>query len=89
MSEEIMEEYVVFTDTTKDGKVIEMAVVDEFEYEKKEYIVSAVVAGEEIVGDDLFIYRVKPGKDFAVERITAPGEYEKIAEAYGELEKMA
>lgn len=84
--EENYQEYVTFATKDKDGNDIEMAVVDEFEYSRKNYVVTAIVTGDEIAGDERFIYRVKPGTEFAVEKITVPGEYEEVANAYLEME---
>ena len=36
-------EYVTFTITTKDGEEVEMAVVDEFDFEDKHYVVGALI----------------------------------------------
>lgn len=86
-AEDNYQEYVTFTVTASDGSEIEMAVVDEFEFERKNYVVSAVVRDDTVDENDLFIYRLilKAGDDFEVEKITAPGEYERIAEAYMEM----
>lgn len=86
--EDSMEEYVTFNITSKDGEEIEMAVIDEFEFERKNYVVSAVVKGDIVDEENLFIYRLKlkGQEDFEVEKITAPGEYEKVAEAYLAME---
>ena len=86
-AEDNYQEYVTFTVTASDGSEIEMAVVDEFEFERKNYVVSAVVRDDTVDENDLFIYRLilKAGGDFEVEKITAPGEYERIAEAYMEM----
>ena len=43
--EEIFEEYVTFHVTASDGSDVEMAVVDEFDFEDKHYVVGAVVTG--------------------------------------------
>lgn len=88
INNEEMDEFVVFTTTTKDGKEIELAVVDEFEFEKKNYVAASLVEGDTIVGDDIYIYqlKLKAGDEFEIEKITAPGEYEKVAEAYLALE---
>ena len=81
-----MMEYVTFMVKSKDGNDIEMAVTDEFEFERKNYVVAAVVEGDEIIEDSLYIYKVKPGAEFDVEKITEPGEYERVAEAYATIE---
>ena len=87
MSEE-SQEYAVFKVNDKDGNEVEMAVVDEFNYEKKDYVVGAVVEGDEINEDSLYIYSVKlKADDFEVEKITDAKEYERIAEAYLKIEQ--
>lgn len=75
-------EYVTFMVTAADGTEVEMAVVDEFEYENKNYVAAARVEGDTIDEDGVYIYRVKAGEEFAVEKITNQSDYEKIAEAY-------
>lgn len=81
-------EYLTFTSTTKDGKEIELAVVDEFEFEKKTYVVGALVTDDTIDEDSLFIFRsLLKGEDFTTEKIEDAKEYQRIAEAYLALEK--
>jgi len=76
-------EYITFTATTKDGGEIELAVVDEFEFEKKTYVVGALVTEDTIDEDSLFIFRsIIKGEDFTTEKIEDPEEYARIAEAY-------
>lgn len=86
---EEFQEYITFTTTTKDGREIEMAVVDEFEFERKNYIVSALVENDEILDDNRFIYKMilKADGSFEAEKISNPKEYERIAKAY--LEDVA
>lgn len=81
-----MQEYATFTTTTKEGKEIEMAVVDEFEYERKHYVVGAIIENETINEDGMYIYRsVINGEDFTVEKIDSEAEYMKVAKAYMEM----
>ena len=81
-----MQEYATFTTTTKEGKEVEMAVVDEFEYERKHYVVGAIIEDETINEDGMYIYRsVINGEDFTVEKIDSEAEYMKIAQAYMEM----
>ena len=81
-------EYYIFHITAKDGSDVEMAVVDEFEFEKKHYIVGAVIKGDEIVDDGRYIYRsVMKGDDFTVEKIKREFDYRRIAEAYMRMEE--
>ena len=41
--QEEFKEYVTFTTTNREGNEIEMAIVDEFEYEHKNYVVGALI----------------------------------------------
>jgi len=80
-------EYVTFHVTAKDGADVEMAVMDEFEYDHKQYVVGAVVEGDTILEDGLYIYRsIINGDDFTVEKIGKEDEYKKVAEAYMEMD---
>ncbi len=86
MTEEL-KEYITFTIIAKDGSEVELAVVDEFEFEHKNYVVGAVIEGDVINEDGLYIYRARlVGDDFVAEKITNQIEYEKIAKAYMEME---
>ncbi len=79
-------EYITFYTTTSDGIEVEMAVVDEFEYDNKDYVAAAVVEGDTINDDGVYIYRIKAGTDeFQVEKITNRIDYEQIAAAYMEM----
>ncbi|MBQ7840108.1 MAG: DUF1292 domain-containing protein [Lachnospiraceae bacterium] len=81
------EEFVTFFVTAKDGTRIEMAVVDEFDFENKHYLVSAVVKEDEIADDGRYIYRcIMKEDDFEVEKIAREFEYKRIAEAYMSME---
>lgn len=89
---EIMEddfnEYAIFTITNQDGKEVEMAVIDEFEVDHKTYVSAAVIEGDTINEDGLYIYRVKVSSDdFEVEKITDKNEYEAVAQAYMDMEE--
>lgn len=81
-----MKEYITFTTTNKDGEPVELAVVDEFEFEHKNYVVGALIVDDAINEEGLYIYRVKTtGDDFVVEKITNQVDYQKIAKAYMEI----
>ena len=85
--QEEFKEYATFTTTNREGNEIEMAVVDEFEFEKKHYIVGAVIKGDEIVDDGRYIYRcVMKDGEINAEKITCPSDYEKVVKAYMEME---
>ena len=86
MQEEV-KEYTIFTTTNKEGQEIEMAVMDEFEFEHKIYVVGALIEEDIINEDGLFIFKVKEmGEEIKVEKISNPTEYQKIAQAYMEME---
>lgn len=82
-------EYVTFTVTTKTGDTVEMAVVDEFDFENKHYVVGALIKEDEIVDEGRYIYKLvmKDGdEEFKVEKIGREFEYNRIAEAYMSME---
>ena len=72
------EEYITFNVTAKDGSEVEMALMDEFDFEGKHYVVGAVIKDEVSIIE-------KDG--FRVEKITREFEYKRIAEAYMEMEE--
>ena len=79
--------YVTFTVTASDGTEVEMAIVDEFDFENKHYIVSARVVDDVISDEGQYIYRAKMnGDDFVPEKITNQVDYERIVKAYVEME---
>lgn len=83
---EEFKEYVTFTVTTSEGEEVEMAVVDEFTFENKNYVAAARVVDDTIDEEGLYLYKVKLGdEDFSVEKISNKVEYEKIAKAYMEM----
>lgn len=81
-------EYVTFHTTSRDGADLEMAVVDEFDFEGRHYVVGALIEGDSIAEEGRYIYRsVITGDDFTVEKIRNQIDYEKIARAYMEMEE--
>lgn len=81
-----MEEYITFMITSSTGEEIEMAVVDEFQFENRDYVAASRVVDDTIDQEGIFIYRVKPGDEFAVEKINNKIDYEKVARAYMDME---
>ncbi len=83
------EEYVTFHITARDGRDVEMAIVDEFQYKKKTYVVTAVVVEDDsLSGQGQYIYRYRmTGDDFQVEEIRNHIEYEEVVRAYMEMEE--
>jgi len=81
-------EYITFHVTSKDGADVELAVVDEFDFENKHYVVGAVVEDDTINEEGLYIYRsIIEGDDFKVEKIAREFDYKRIANAYMEMEE--
>ena len=81
-------EYITFHVTSKDGADVEMAVVDEFDFENKHYVVGALVEDDTINEEGLYIYRsIIEGDDFKVEKIAREFDYKRIAKAYMEMEE--
>lgn len=81
-------EYITFHVTSKDGADVEMAVVDEFDFENKHYVVGALVEDDTINEDGLYIYRsIIEGDDFKVEKIAREFDYKRIAKAYMEMDE--
>ncbi|MBQ8327079.1 MAG: DUF1292 domain-containing protein [Lachnospiraceae bacterium] len=81
-------EYVTFHVTAKDGSDVEMAVMDEFDFENEHYVVGAVIQDDTILDDGRYIYRsVIEGEDFKVEKIKREFDYNRIAQAYMNMEE--
>ena len=86
--EQEFQEYVTFHVTAKDGSDVEMAVMDEFDFENKHYVVGAVVKDDTILDDGRYIYRAVVNEDdFTVEKIGREFEYKRIAEAYMNMDE--
>ena len=80
------EEYITFKITTSTGEEMELAVIDEFEFENKNYDVAAKITGDTIDEEGLYLYEVKEARDdFNVEKIRNQFTYEKVAKAYMEM----
>ena len=85
MSDEYIE-YEVFNDVTAEGKEIELAIVDKFDFEDSSYVVAALVEGDEISEDGLFVYRLEgSGEDAEIVKIEDPDEYSRVADAYANI----
>ena len=80
------EEYVTFHIIARDGADVEMAVVDEFDFEKRHYVVGAVVKDDVIDDEGRYIYESHiEGDDFTVQKIKKDFDYRRIAKAYMEI----
>lgn len=88
LMENEFQEYVTFHVTARDGSEVELAVVDEFDFEDKHYVVGAVVEDDTINDEARYIYlSVIDGDDFTVEKIEKEFEYNRIAQAYLHMEE--
>ena len=77
------EEYITFHVTASDGSDVEMAVMDEFDFEDDHYVVGAVIKDDMIDDEGRYIYKsVIQGDSFTVEKIKREFDYKRIAEAY-------
>ena len=82
------EEYVTFHVTASDGSDVEMAVVDEFDFEDDHYVVGAVIKDDTIDDEGRYIYKsVIKGDTFIVEKIKREFDYKRIAEAYMSMDE--
>lgn len=80
-------EYVTFQVTAKDGSEVELAVVDEFDFEHKHYVTGALIKDDVIDEEGVYIYRcIVKEEDFTVEKITDEEEYKKVINAYMKME---
>ena len=87
LMENEFQEYVTFHVTARDGSEVELAVVDELDFEDKHYVVGAVVEDDTINDEARYIYlSVIDGDDFTVEKIEKEFEYNRIAQAYLHME---
>ena len=82
------EEYITFHVTASDGSDVEMAVMDEFDFEDDHYVVGAVIKDDMIDDEGRYIYKsVIQGDSFTVEKIKREFDYKRIAEAYMSIDE--
>ena len=68
------------------GKDIEFAITEEFDFEGKHYILCAEVTGDEINDEEVYLFRaIMEDAEITVESIETEEEYDRIVEAYYEL----
>ena len=85
---EDFKEYATFTVKNKEGEEVELAVVDEFDFEHKHYVVGALIEGDTINEDGLYINKAKITEDdFTVEKIAKKKKKKKISKAYMEMDE--
>ena len=82
------EEYITFHVTASNGSDVEMAVMDEFDFENEHYVVGAVIKDDTIDDEGRYIYKsVIQGDSFTVEKIKREFDYKRIAEAYMSMDE--
>ena len=87
LNEEEMVEYDTFT-YDLNGKVMEWAITDEFEFEGKKYIVCAEVLGDALSEEGLYLFEKveDDGEEITVKNIDSEEEYDRAVDAYCALE---
>ena len=84
-NEEEMVEYDTFT-YELNGKTMEWAIVEEFEYEEKTYIVCQEVVGDTLSDEGLYLFEgVSEGEEITVRNIDSEEEYNRVVDAYCEM----
>ena len=82
-NEEEMVEYDTFT-YELNGKVMEWAIVEEFEFEEKTYIVCQEVVGDSLSDEGLYLFEgVSEGEEITVRNIDSEEEYNRVVDEYG------
>jgi uncharacterized protein YrzB (UPF0473 family) len=72
------------------GKDIEFAITEEFDFEGKHYILCGEVKGDEINDEEVYLFRaVMEENEITVESIETEEEYDRIVEAYYEMSEDA
>lgn len=85
VNEDEMVEYDTFT-YELNGKTMEWAIVEEFEFEGKTYIVCQEVVGETLSDEGLYLFEgVSEGEEITVKNIDSEDEYNRVVDAYCEL----
>lgn len=85
VNEEEMVEYDTFT-YELNGKNMEWAIVEEFEFEGKTYIVCQEVLGDALSDEGLYLFEgVSEGEEITVKNIDSEEEYNRVVDAYCEL----
>lgn len=82
LKDDEMVEYDTFT-YELNGKVMEWAITEEFEFEGKTYIVCAEVVGEELSDEGLYLFEgISEGEEITVRNIESEEEYNRVVDAY-------
>lgn len=89
VNEEEMIEFETFT-IDLNGRTTEWAVMDEFKFEGKDYLICGEVVGDGISDAGLYIFEGKSeGDELEVRNLDSEEEYTRVAEAYCNLSEEA
>ena len=81
-NEEELVEYDTFT-YELNGKVMEWAIVEEFPFEEKTYIICQEVLGDTLSDEGLYLFEgVSEGDEITVKNIDSEEEYNRVVDAY-------
>lgn len=84
VNEEEMVEYDTFT-YELNGKTMEWAIVEEFKFEEKTYIICQEVLGDTLSDEGLYLFEgVSEGEEITVRNIDSEEEYNRVVDAYCE-----
>ena len=84
-NEEEMVEYETFT-YELNGKTMEWAIMEEFEFEEKTYIVCAEVIGDSLSDEGLYLFEgISEGEEITVRNIDSEEEYNRVVDEYCRL----
>lgn len=82
VNEEELVEYDTFT-YDLNGKVMEWAIVEEFPFEDKTYIICQEVLGDTLSDEGLYLFEgISEGDEITVKNIDSEEEYNRVVDAY-------
>ena len=89
-NEEEMVEYDTFT-YELNGKTMEWAIIEEFDFEEKTYIVCQEVLGDTLSDEGLYLLESveNVGEEITVKNIETEEEYNRVVDAYCALTEEA
>ena len=81
-NEEEMVEYETFT-YELNGNTMEWAIVEEFPFEDKTYIICQEVIGDTLSDEGLYLFEgISEGEEITVKNIDSEEEYNRVVDAY-------
>lgn len=87
LKDDEMVEYDTFT-YELNGKTMEWAITEEFEFEGKTYIVCVEVIGDTLSEEGLYLFEgISEGDEITVRNIDSEEEYNRVVDAYCAMEE--